>query len=599
MKKYFLCLVILVSTAIFAQTTVTFDASTTYQTIQGFGASDAWNTDFVGKYWSTSAKNTIAKKLFARTFDQYGNPEGIGLSRWRFNIGAGSSEQGDSGNIELPERRVECFLNKSNSYDWNKQSGQQWFLNQAKEYGVEQLVGFVNSPPRFYNKSGRANSNNTNAFGSTNLKDDCYDDFAAFLVTVLKHFEDSGIHFVQISPVNEPQYAWNEGQEGCPWKNTEIKQLVGELNSAIVKEGLSTKILLAEATNYNDLHQANGNPDKCDQIWKFFSSSRPEYLGGFSNVLHGLGGHSYWTDGDDSTIKSVRENVYRESLEQGGIELYQTEYNLLSKDYDDYITNSIFLGKMIYADLAIANVSIWDYWTAIERERWSQKNRFYLMRLRPTGGDYADLTTGGSVTIDKNLWVLGNYSLFIRPGYKRIKTTGADNLSGLMCSAFISPDTAKIVAVYVNWGTTSVTISQIFSNLPSGFKVKNIKPYVTNADYGLKANNTMAANDSYSITPRSVTTMVVELEKEASSLKQVSNGTVIDVYPNPTQGLIHVTETNPVKSENCLIITDITGKPIFSKFTKGLRQQTIDISDKPSGVYFVQVQNIVKKIIKR
>jgi hypothetical protein len=100
-----------------------------------------------------------------------GNPEGIGLSRWRFNIGAGIAEQGNTSNIDLPERRVECFINQDSTYNWNKQTGQQWFLNQAKTYGVEQLVGFVNSPPRFYTKNGRTNSDNANIYISTILKD--------------------------------------------------------------------------------------------------------------------------------------------------------------------------------------------------------------------------------------------------------------------------------------------------------------------------------------------------------------------------------------------------------------------------------------------
>jgi hypothetical protein len=77
------------------------------------------------------------------------------------------------------------------------------------------------------------------------------------MATVLKHFEDNGIHFAQIIPVNEPQFAWNNRQEGCPWTNIEIKQLVGELNTSLVSNGLSTKILLAGASSFNDMHQEN------------------------------------------------------------------------------------------------------------------------------------------------------------------------------------------------------------------------------------------------------------------------------------------------------------------------------------------------------
>lgn len=44
--------------------TVKIDASKTYQTIDGFGASGAWTLDFIGKYWSSSNKEGIAELLF-------------------------------------------------------------------------------------------------------------------------------------------------------------------------------------------------------------------------------------------------------------------------------------------------------------------------------------------------------------------------------------------------------------------------------------------------------------------------------------------------------------------------------------------------------
>lgn len=597
MRKFILSLFFIVPLATHAQTSINIDASVFYQTIHGFGASDAWNTDLVGKHWNESVKDKIAKKLFAKTFDINGNPEGIGLSRWRFNIGAGSAEQGSASNIEMPERRVECFLNEDSTYNWDKQAGQRWFLKQAKAYNVENLVAFVNSPPRFYSKSGRTNSDNTNEYGSTNLKDDYYDNFASFMTTVLKHFEDSSIHFSQISPVNEPQFSWNSGQEGCPWKNSEIKRLVNALDTAIIHKGLSTKILLAEAGSFNELYKETGNIEKSNQIFKFFTPSSYEYVGGCSQVLPGIGGHSYWTDGDDSTIKTVRESYYKKGLELG-VELYQTEYNLLSKDYDDYLTNSIFLGKMIYADLSIANVSIWDYWTAMERERWGQKNRFYLIRLLPMDGDYGDLSKGGNCSIDKNLWVLGNYSLFVRPGYKRLKISGADNLAGLMGTAFISPDTTKIVVVYVNWGTSDVNISQIFSNLPDGLYASGIKSYVTNEGSNLQLKDTLLGNGSYVISGRSVTTMVVNLGKGATSLKQSNNNSGFELYPNPNNGLFQIKSKMQDLSNVPITIYNVSGNIVYNNHINVSQSQIIDITDEPSGIYLIKIKSKVHELFK-
>ena len=73
--------------------TVTINPNKTYQTIVDFGASDCWTADFVGKYFSSTEKEKSAKWLFSQEFDSNGNPEGIGLSMWRVNLGAGSAEQ--------------------------------------------------------------------------------------------------------------------------------------------------------------------------------------------------------------------------------------------------------------------------------------------------------------------------------------------------------------------------------------------------------------------------------------------------------------------------------------------------------------------------
>lgn len=577
--------------------TVTIDAAVTYQTLRGFGASDAWNIDYVGRYWSQTQKETIAERLFSTAFASNGSPLGIGLSRWRFNIGAGSAEQGSASNIEMPERRVECFLTADGRYDWSKQAGQQWFLRAAKRYGVNQLVAFVNSPPRFFTKNGRANSDNTSTSQGTNLRADGYDDFATFLVTVLVHFQREGLPFAQISPVNEPQFKWESGQEGCPWNNDEIKTLVGHLNRALTDSALDTRILIAEASSYKDLHQSISPTNKTDQIWKFFNTSQPEYLGDYDHLMPGICGHSYWTDGDDATIRSERQNVYRECQEQGGIECYQTEYNLLSRHFNTAWENSLFLAKMIHADLAIAHTAIWDYWTAVERERWSQLNRFYLIRLRPNGGDYADLKNGGSITVDKNLWILGQFSRFIRPGYVQVKTTGAEDLNDLMGSSYLSPRGDTLVVVYVNYANQNRTVTQAYRNLPDGRVVTRIQPYVTSTTYNLTPRPLIEPGAELTLSARSVTTLVMTLD-EPNALTP-STTTTWAVYPNPSPGVFHLEGVGADGAATVLSVTDLQGRIVRRvDVTRGL-PATIDLSDQPAGRYHLSFQDRVLKLLKR
>lgn len=586
--------------SIHAQTKITINPSIKHQVIEGFGASDAWSVDFVGKYWTESQKEAIAKLLFSQNFDKNGKAEGAGLSRWRFNIGAGSAEQGDSSNINDESRRSECFLKEDSTYDWNKQAGQQWFLSKAKEYGVEKLIAFTNSPPVYFTKNGRANSDNTDQYGNSNLKDEHYIDFANFLATVLHHFDTSGTPFDIISPVNEPQYKWADGQEGCPYKNMEIKKLTDSLNKALVAKGVDTKILIGEAGSYKYLYQHSGDQDKSNQIWKFFSPDRPEYIGNNERVIKGISGHSYWTDKDNNMIKTVRTNAYNKA-KQHNINLYQTEYSMLGVDKESHLENALHLAKIIYSDLTIANASCWSYWTALARERWGHKNRFYLIRIKPGDGDYGTLTKSGTHFSNTNLWVIGNYSMFIRPGYQRVNLAGANDLNNLMGSAYLSPDTSRLVMVYVNVSDQDKLISHTLNNLPEKLKVKGVKIYITNASNNLKKVNEINIADQYTIPKKSVVTMVTSptgpepgtVSNEIRSQKRAEP----TIYIDQTTNMLHIKSKNQEKKQ--IKIFSRSGKLMTSKALTG---QTFSMQPYPRGIYIVSIGTpggvFRKKIIK-
>ena len=62
---------------------VSIDIGKRFQTMAGFGASDAWYAHYVGLYWPPAQREAAAQLLFNQT-------SGIGLSMWRYNIGSGS-----------------------------------------------------------------------------------------------------------------------------------------------------------------------------------------------------------------------------------------------------------------------------------------------------------------------------------------------------------------------------------------------------------------------------------------------------------------------------------------------------------------------------
>ena len=492
----------------------TIDANDRAQTIQNIGVSGCWYSEAIGKYWPAEKKERIAELLFSKKLDQSGNPLGIGVSIFRFNIGGGTAEQGRASGIRDPNRRVECFLNADGTYDWKKQSGYQWFLRKAKAYGVEDLLAFSNTPPVQFTLNGLGFK--TTNDGLANLKPDSYSAYAGFLAEVVKHFDQEGLHFNYVSPVNEPQWDWtgaigNAKQEGSPWTNSEIYRIVQLLDSALKSKKRDTQITAAEAGMLTFLY--GGKTAASRQIQNFFSDTSRISFTGLTTVPRLLAAHSYFTDTNDSTLVNVRK-MLADTAEKYKVSFWQSEYSMLGNGYKEGTTENrtpmdcaLFLAKVIHHDLAIANATAWHLWNAYEPGSAEHDTRYYLIALKPDSG-----FVNGSYTVTKNLWALGQYSLFIRPGMQRLNIKRSDRLTDIeaaqkvMVSAYRS-DKGEIVFVAINYTKEE---QRIQLNLRNCKPVKTVHSYVTTA---AQEDNMRAAVlqklDNLVLPGRSITTFVI------------------------------------------------------------------------------------------
>ncbi|MEZ0129903.1 glycoside hydrolase, partial [Flavobacterium sp. LBUM151] len=264
------------------------------QTMESFGASDAWQCNFIGKNWPSDKRNKMADLLFSRELDADGNPKGIGLSLWRFNLGAGSTEQGDASDISDEWRRTECFTTDGVSYDMSKQAGQVWFMKAAKERGVDKLLAFTNSAPVYLTQNGKAHASIKEFY---NLKDGKMPELADFWVTALDKLKtEQGLTIDYVSPFNEPQYEWDgTAQEGSPATNTNIYNFVNVLSPKLQLKGLTAQIVVGEAGAYESLYKTvSGKESRSNQIDYFFAANSAKKITGLSNVKKTISGHSYW-----------------------------------------------------------------------------------------------------------------------------------------------------------------------------------------------------------------------------------------------------------------------------------------------------------------
>lgn len=458
---------------------VKVDLAKTFQTIDNFGASDAWSCQFIGN-WPDKKRNQIADLLFSLKTKKDGSPIGIGLSLWRFNLGAGSEEQGENSGIKDAWRRGASFLKPDGSYDWKAASGQLWFLKVARKRGVESFLAFSNSAPVQFTRNGKAFSND----GKVNIDAARYQDFGNYLADVIKGVaKNIHVKFDYISPVNEPEWDWKDGgQEGCPYTNTEIAGLVKAINQSFVKAGLNTKILVGEAGKIDYLFKAGDKPGKGHKIEDFFYPGSGNYIGDLPAVSKAISAHSYFTTSPAAAAIALREELRDSVKAVNGLTYWQSEYCILGDNNGEIDGNkrdlsmaaALYMATVIHRDLTVADAAAWQWWTAVSPYNYKD-GLVYIDKNRKDGDIYPS----------KMLWVLGNYSRFIRPGAVRVKTavSSVDSTAGkqsLLACAFKKGK--DFTAILINRSLKKMKVRLNFES--QNVEIKNI--YITSSSDALR-----------------------------------------------------------------------------------------------------------------
>ena len=432
------------------------DVGKQHQTMRGFGASGAW--------WPTWMKD-YPQEVQAEALDLlYDRDKGIGLSIFRYNLPVGGGDE-----ITMPARSTNGVEVAPGEFDLSRDAAALSFLEAARDRGAERFVFFACSPPPRMTSNGMTSGGPD---GGPNLKPSARADFAAYLLdlsTVIRDTHD--LEHVAISPLNEPQWHWGESsrtQEGCFYEPGEAALLVRDVVRLNVARRAGFEIEAPESGDW--------------------ASAKPYIDAMFKHAVvrehvAEVAVHSYWTQPEQrgTAVREMRASY-------PDLAFAMSEYCQMQNGHDRSIESGIEMAKVIHADLTVAGAVSWTWWLGIAAGNYKDG----LIYAAPGGSE---------IETTKRLWVLGQWSRFIRPGHVRVAATEATD--PLLVTAFKSPDDEELAVVIINPAAAAIEADL---STP-GFVPASAKMFVTSD--GLDLAEVETDGSVFRLPPASVATVLL------------------------------------------------------------------------------------------
>lgn len=333
------------------------------------------------------------------------------MSIYRYNIPAGGGAE-----IRRPERATVRVEVEPGRYDLSADRKALEILRGVRQRGVERFVLFANSPPGRLTRNGLTSGGEG---GGSNLRPGEEEAFAEYLVELAMRVRDEcGLPDVALSPVNEPQWKWGENrrsQEGCHYTPAEAAVVVRKVVEVAERRKAGLRIEAPESG-----------------AWEGTAAYAKEMFADPVIAAHvgEIAIHSYWSD---RAAKERAAAVLRERFPDK--RLAMSEYCEMKPGTELGIDSGLELAGVIHDDLTIGNVVSWQWWLGVGPGGY----RDALIYAHPKTQ---------KVDTTKRLWVLGQYSRFVRPGFVRV---GAEARGGeIRATAFVSSEGKRLVCVLIN-----------------------------------------------------------------------------------------------------------------------------------------------------
>ena len=285
--------------------------------------------------------------------------------------------------------------------------------------------------------SFKSNNSTTNGGNFLSASNQAYaSQLAGYVANMTNTYK---VNLYAISIQNEPDVS--AGYESCLWTALQIHDFATNLYSALVASNVAgTKIILAEDENWqtNYYYTAMNDPAVATNVGIIachnYDGSPP---GGIPAALS----------------KFANPNAA----------LWETEVSTFGA-FDGSINDALYWAGRIHLFMTVAQANAWHYWWLVDLNNDNEG-------LTDNSGNPA-----------KRMYVLGNYSKFVRPGYYRI---GVSNNATTLISAYKDTNSGGFAIVAANY--SSMTVTQTF-NLKN-FTTGTVTPWITSSNLSLASQS--------------------------------------------------------------------------------------------------------------
>jgi len=383
---------------------ISFDESTTHQSIDGFGAAMTWASCYNIKKMPSEQRTAFLKELFDKQ-------SGLGIGLVRVSIGASDFNLEEYTWCDTPG--IEHFAMHP--------SDREVVIPILKEiYAINPDIKIIASPwscPRWMKQFSIDDGSDYYSWTAGSLKKEYYDDYALYFVKWIQTMEQEGFDIYAVTIQNEPLNPGNSMSLYMTWEE-QRDFLKTALGPAFEKAGIDTKVLLFDH-NYN----YDGIPSQQDYPLHIFRD--PDA----SKFAAGSAWHNYngtVSELDHITCEAPDKEIY---FTEASIGTWNYEFSkCLLEDFDQIFMQTLSRGGK--------GVTLWNM--VLDENRWpfspqkgSCKSCYGVATMNSGSGDIIDRTS--------HYYDIAHTSKVVKPGAERIDVNGSMP-EGIDIQAYLNED---------------------------------------------------------------------------------------------------------------------------------------------------------------